>query len=409
MKILILSQLFDPEPTFKGASFAKGLIEQGHEVEILTAFPHYPEGKFYSGYKPSLCKLEIVDGLRVWRTYIYPSHDRSGFRRALTYISFALSARYIGAKKVSPPDVIYIYNLVTLTPASKYLRRKYGSKIVLDVQDPWPESVMNSGMLKLPMVGGFLTNFCKAAYLAMDTLVCSTPGFRENMKERGVSESKLSLIYRWTDQSLTAKAEPLSRSELGLPENFLILFAGTMGTSQDIDTILNAAKICLARKLEITFAFIGGGTEVDRLKARVLEEAIENVRFLPRQPISKIRGVLDLADALLVHLRDIPLFRISIPSKTEAYLSIGKPVLMALPGNAQQLVESANAGICCAAQDPEAIAKAAENFASLPTADLKQLGDNGQRFYDENLAMPIGVKKFSDLFQALVGKGNGIS
>lgn len=402
MKILILAQLFDPEPTFKGLSFAQELRRQGHEVEILTALPNYPEGKLYAGYKSTLCQSEKIDGLQVWRTYVYPSHDRSGFRRALTYLSFATSARYIGVKKVSVPDVIYIYNLVTLVAAATYLRHKYGSKIVLDLQDPWPDSIQNSGMLKIPKLEKLLTSYCTSAYMAVDSIICSTPGYREDMKRRNIPDSKLDLIYRWTDNSLTRETEPLTRKQLGLPENFLILFAGTMGTSQDIDSILDAAKICMSKHLDISFVFVGGGTEVERLSARKRNESIDNVFFLSRQPISKIRDLLDTADALLVHLRDTPLFRISIPSKTEAYLSIGKPILMAAKGNARDIVEQAEAGMSCEPESPEAIANAAQELSQLPREKLLEMGSSGKQFYQSTMSMQAGIQKFLAVFQKLM-------
>jgi hypothetical protein len=143
MKILLLTQWFQPEPFFKGLSFAKALKSRGHDVEVLTGFPNYPGGKLYPGYRVRLWQRESVDGIRVNRVALYPSHDRSGLKRMLNYLSFGLSAALIGPLLVQKPDVIYVYNLVTLGPAAYLLRFFYGCPVVYDVQDIWPDSVVD--------------------------------------------------------------------------------------------------------------------------------------------------------------------------------------------------------------------------------------------------------------------------
>src|SRR5712691_9902491 len=96
MRILILSQWFDPEPTFKGLAFAKQLASQGHTVEVLTGFPNYPGGQLYPGYRVLPWKVEWMDGIRVCRVPLYPSHDRSAVRRILNYLTFAVAAASLG-------------------------------------------------------------------------------------------------------------------------------------------------------------------------------------------------------------------------------------------------------------------------------------------------------------------------
>lgn len=78
MRILILTQWFDPEPTFKGLLFARELAARGHEVEVLTGFPNYPDGKVYPGYRIRPWVREKIDGINVLRVALYPSHNKSG-------------------------------------------------------------------------------------------------------------------------------------------------------------------------------------------------------------------------------------------------------------------------------------------------------------------------------------------
>ena len=110
MRILMLTQWFDPEPFYKGIPFAKKLISLGHEVEVLTGFPNYPGGKIYDGYSIRFCQREIMSGITVIRAGLYPSHDRSAIKRVLNYVSFAVSATIIGLFQVKSPDVLYVYH-----------------------------------------------------------------------------------------------------------------------------------------------------------------------------------------------------------------------------------------------------------------------------------------------------------
>src|SRR5271165_3505961 len=147
MKILMLTQWFQPEPTFKGLPLARALRDRGHEVEVLTGFPNYPGGKLYPGYRVQPWRREIMDGIRVNRVALYPSHDRNAMGRILNYLSFGATSALVGPWVVRKPDVIHVFNLVTLDVASRLLGLLKGARVVLDVQDLWPESLAASGMM----------------------------------------------------------------------------------------------------------------------------------------------------------------------------------------------------------------------------------------------------------------------
>lgn len=106
----MLTQWFDPEPTFKGLAFAKELVRRGHAVEVLTGFPNYPGGELYDGYKIRFFQREVMDGIPVIRVPLYPSHDGAAFKRIANYVSFALSSALLGALLVKPADVMYVYH-----------------------------------------------------------------------------------------------------------------------------------------------------------------------------------------------------------------------------------------------------------------------------------------------------------
>ena len=170
-----------------------------------------------------------------------------------------------------------------------------------------------------------------------------------------------------------------------------------MGKAQALDTVLDAAALLLGERVE--FVLIGGGIDVDRLRARTEAERIDNVAFLPRRPPSEIGDVLASADALLVHLRRDPLFEITVPSKTQAYMVAGKPILMGVSGDATQMVEEADNGVSFTPEDPSALADAVRQVMALPPEELAAMGARGQDYYESNLSLAVGAGRLAEVLE----------
>ena len=405
MRILLLTQWFDPEPTFKGLVFARELVRRGHDVEVLTGFPNYPGGKLYPGYRIRPWRCEILDGIRVVRVALYPSHDRSSWRRMLNYATFALSASVLGPLLVKRPDVVYAYHppATVALPALviKMLRR---SPVVYDIMDLWPDTVRASGMISGRRILGMLGRWCNFVYHRMDQLTVVSPGFRTILLSRGLQPGKVHAIYNWCDEERISAPgrDPELARELGFAGRFNIVFAGTMGLAQNLETVLEAARICRERCPAARFVFVGGGIEKARLEELARGMALDNVVFLNRQPVERIGSILALADVLLVHLKDDPLFCITIPSKTQAYMAAGKPILMAVRGDAAKLVERAGAGLSCEPGNALALADAVTRMSAMQRAELDAMGTAGRSFYDRELSLRAGVGRFEEVFHAAV-------
>lgn len=402
MRILILSQWFDPEPTFKGLLFARALVARGHQVEVLTGFPNYPGGNVYPGYRIRPWARERLDGIDVLRVALYPSHDNSGLRRFLNYASFALSAVVIGTALIRKPDVMYVYHPpITVGFAAAVIGFFRRTPFVYDVQDLWPDTVAASGMMSNTAVLGLLGKGCKFVYRRASRITVLSPGFKETLASRGVRADKLDIIYNWCDEdTLNCVSLPIQR--LGRPGRFCILFAGTMGHAQGLDSVLLAARICQTAVPVAEFLFIGGGVDRSRLEHMAEVMQLENVRFLPRQPMEAMGSILQGADALLVHLRDDPLFRITIPSKTQAYLAVGKPILMGVRGDAADLVTRSRSGTLCEPGDPQSITDAVKKLVETSPEDLATMGRNGKVFYHDALSLSRGAGEFDRIFKAVV-------
>jgi len=404
MNILFLSQWFQPEPCFKGLPFAKALREKGHHVEILTGFPNYPGGKVYPNYRVRLYQREMLDGIQVNRVPLYPSHDKSALRRIINYLSFAVSAFFLGPWLIRRPDIIYVCNLVTLSPVAFLLRFFFGSKIIIDVLDLWPESVISSNMLNNKAALYVLNNICKFVYRKADKLVVPSPGIKYALIGRGVPPEKIEVIYNWCDEScIVTDASPSdSAKRLEFAGKFVVLFAGTMGTAQGLDTLLDCAAGCKEALPGVQFALIGGGIERPRLQQRAEEMRLDNVTFLPLRSMDTMGAIFALADALLVHLKDDPLFRITIPSKTQAYLYAGKPIIMAMRGDAANLVCEAGVGIVCEPDNPQEMMNAIKTLYDMPEIERRKMGESGRDFYLRHLSFNEGVNRFERLFLSCV-------
>lgn len=399
VRILLLSQWFDPEPTFKGLVFARALVEQGFEVEVVTGFPNYPGGKIYPGYKMQLCRKEIIDGVKITRLPLYPSHGRSGIGRAINYLSFAISSLIYGLFCAKRPQVIYAYHPpLTVGISASIIRLFRRIPVVYDIQDMWPDTLRATGMVSNTTVLKAVGMLCSWVYKNVDQIVVLSPGFKRLLVERGVSESKVEVIYNWcAEDALTDSSRSLP-SDFPNGLNFRILFAGTMGKAQALDAVLDAAKILSENNKNILFVFLGGGIEVEALRRKATAEQLENVLFLSAVPMSDVGRYLKAADALLVHLKKDPLFTTTIPSKTQAYLASGKPILMAVDGDSADLIRKSGSGHIAESQNPEAIAAAALSLSLSSQAELNAMSKKGQEFYFSHMSLKHGVERFARIF-----------
>jgi glycosyltransferase involved in cell wall biosynthesis len=401
MNILYLTQFFDPEPTFIGMDFVKELISYENHVEVLTGYPNYPEGKIYNGYRLHLRQVEYRDDVKVVRVPLFPSHNRSAIQRIFNYVSFGFSAATIGQFYFKKPDVVFCYNLPTLGLAASLFRLFRRSKVVVTVQDLWPESVMESGMFRNKFLNKILLRKCNRFYKKMDGLIVLSHGFKENLIARGIKSERIEVTHNWCNEKLIRLAQSQKKIE---EKPFTILFAGNMGIGQALETIIEAALCLKNQNKNICFRLIGSGVKANELKNRTTELQLNNIEFIPPIPMSEISLEYDKADALLIHLKDTKLFEITIPSKTQAYLYTGKPILCGVRGDAATLVEQAHAGICFEPENVASLVSAAIKMSEMPYEQLVKMGQNGHKYYMEHLCFKKSVEKIDTFFRKVIGK-----
>jgi glycosyltransferase involved in cell wall biosynthesis len=403
VRVLLLSQWFDPEPTFKGLVFAKELLRQGFDVEVVTGFPNYPGGKLYPGYKIRYIQREVIDGVQVTRLPLYPSHNQSALGRVLNYASFSASATVYGVLMAKRSDVIYAYHPpLTVGIAASLIRLFRQVPVVYDIQDMWPDTLRATGMISNVRLLDIVAKICQVVYHSVDHLVVLSPGFKRLLIERGVPERKIDVIYNWCDEVSMSNPNGVVPKDFPSSDRFTIVFAGNMGKAQALDAVLDAAEIVQTKAPNICFVFIGGGVEVENLKSVAQAKRLHNVRFLQAVPMAEIGSILAKADALLVHLRKDPLFEITIPSKTQAYMAAGKPLLLAVHGDVADLIRDADCGIIAEPENSVAIADAALKLYSLSSSERHAMAERSKKYYQSQLSLRVGAGKFADVFKKLV-------
>ena len=410
MRTIFLTQWFDPEPgAIRGLPLARWLTARGHDVRVLTSVPNYPGGRVYPGYRMRLWQREVMDGVSVLRVPLYPSHDTSPLGRVANYTSFALSAATLGAALIGRGDVAYVYHPpATVGLPAVVLKALRGMPFVYHIADMWPESVVESGMLEgaalRRMVHGLLSVWCRAVYRQARAITVLSPGFKRLLVERGVPGDKIHVIYNWTDETMF---HPLPRDaelarELGLAGRFNILYAGNLGPLQGLDAVVRAAaRVRSMRAIQVVI--VGAGQQEAELRALAQSVGASNVLFVGRRPYHEMPRISALADVHLVHLRDLPFFRATIPSKTQVALACARPVLMAVNGDAADIVRKAEAGVTCPPEDESRIADAMVTLAESSRDELEAMGQRGRRFYLDEMSLDIGGRYMDGLLRDVGG------
>lgn len=410
MKVLILAQWYPPEQETRIHPLAQTLVERGHQVTSVTGFPNYPSGRLYPGYHIRWRQWERRDGVRVLRLPLYPSHDRSAIRRSLNYLSFAASASLLGPALCGPADVMWAYHPpLTVGIPAWWIGLLRNVPFVYEVQDMWPETLGATGMVPSLRAAKWISRLARFVYARAAAITVISAGFKRNLVSKGVPEDKIHIIPNWADEDIyrpVPRDESLA-AEYGLAGRFNVVFGGNLGAAQGLDNVLEAASL-LRDMREIQFVLIGDGIEAAALKSNVNKQGLENVRFIQRQPAERMPHLYALADVLLVHLKRDPLFEITIPSKTIAYLACGRPILCAVAGDTADVVRHSGAGMVCPPEEPEALAGAVRGLYAMPRSRREALGQAGRRTFLENYTRRVLVDRYEALFAQVARKKDSL-
>lgn len=412
MRIAMISQWYDPEKgsAIMSGTIARALTDRGHEVQVVTGFPNYPDGRLYPGYRVRPYQQEQLQGVTVHRAPLYVSHDLNPRRRATNYLSYAASASAIAVTRIGKVDATLVHSTpATVAIPAMALRALRRTPYVVHVQDLWPQTVTASGFLadgQHRRAESLLHRYCDAVYRHAASIAVTSPGMADLIAGRGVESRKISVIPNWADERHFRPVAPSAEivSELGPFRPFTVMYAGAMGEVQALDVLIDAAAI-LREHRDIGFLLVGGGVSEPSLKARASDAQLDNVRFIGHQPVERMAEILALGDAQIISLKNLPIFRSTLPSKIQATLAAGRPIIGALAGDAAAVIRDSGAGLTTTPGSAVELAEAILKAAAMPAEERRAWGDRGRGYYIDHLSQESGAQALTDLLHSAAERG----
>lgn len=400
MKILVLSQYFWPE-SFIINDIVRTLDEQGHEVVVATGKPNYPDGDIFEGYQARGTQRErYLDRIDVVRVPLWPRGAGGAKNLILNYLSFVLAGLFYlpWLLRKRQFDAILVFApspILQAIPAIplKWLKR---ARLALWVQDLWPESLAATGFVKnhhaLRVVGWFV----KGIYRCCDKLLVQSRAFFEPVA-RYASKDKIVYFPNSMD-ARTATDAPAIPAELAevLDKHFCVVFAGNLGTAQALDTLVQAA-VELRDEPEVRLVLVGSGSRLAWLQLQQQALGLDNLVLPGRFSMEAMPGIFERSSALLVSLRDQEIFAQTVPSKIQAYLAAGRPILASLNGEGARVVVEAGAGLTSPAEKVHPLVENIRRIKSMSLLQREQMGRAGRAYFDEHFEMRVQVEKLVDL------------
>ncbi len=406
MRILLINQAFvspDEPGHTRHFEMAKFLQSCGHELVIVASDLNYQTGQRTVDHKGIFAEQNF-DGVRVLRSYIYPALHRSYFWRIISFFSFMFSSIWT-ALQVKDVDLVMgttppIFQAVSAWIVALTRRKPF----LLEVRDLWPEFGVSMGVLKNPIVIALARWLEIFLYARATHILVNSPAYKEYMIGKGVPENKVTYIAYGTDVDMfNPQVDGSSiRSELGLQNKFVVLYAGALGQANDIDTILRAAQR-LNNEDKIRFVLFGDGKERTRLQSEAERMKLSNVIFAGVRPKKDMPQVVASADVCLAILQDIPMFRTTYPNKVFDYMAAGRATVLVIDGVSRKLIEDSYGGAYVQPGDDNQLAETILDLSK--NVDIvKQMGLNAREYLVKHLDRRDKLNETLELLMTLAGR-----
>lgn len=408
MKILILSQYFSPE-SFIINDVVRTLVAQGHEAVVATGKPNYPDGEVFPGYRVGGVQRELfAETVEVVRVPLWPRGKGGARNLILNYLSFVLCGLiffpWLLRKREFDAILVFAPSPITQVIPAILLKWLKKAHLAVWVQDLWPESLAATGFVRHPHLLKVVGYLVRGIYAGCDTLLVQSRAFVESVS-RYARRDKIVYYPNSIDvQSPVVAVDSISPELVGeLERHFSVVFAGNLGTAQAVETLLEAT-IQLKSDPEIRLVLVGSGSRLSWLQAQKQAHQLDNLLLPGRFPMEAMPQIFERAAALLVSLKDEDIFAQTIPSKIQAYLAAGRPIIASLRGEGARVVAEAGAGEACGPDDPTALAGLIRSMKSRPVAELHAMGLAGKAYFNEHFEMSSQVTRLVEILEAQ-GKG----
>ena len=409
MRILLLTLYFAPDIAANAVvmtELAEELTTLGHQVTVVTAFPHYASNVIDHRYRRLLVQRDEYKGIRVIRTYLYTSPHKRRLRvRLLSYISFNLLSTLAGLFAGSHDVILAPSPPLTIGLSAYIISRVKRIAYVYNVQDIYPDVMVKLGILKKPWIIALSHWLERFVYAHARHITVLSEGFRANLLRKDVPPEKITVIPNFVDVDFI---RPLPQDNsfshrFGLEGRFVVLYAGNIGHSQGLEHVLQCARL-LEHERGIAFAIVGNGSTKPRLEQQAREMGLSNLQFIPFQPAEDVPFLYAAADLSLVPLKRTVALD-SVPSKVYTIMASARPVIAAVdPGSdAWTLVEQAQCGLCVEPENPHALAEAIRTVYANP-ALRERLGRSGREHVVQHYTQQVVARQYHELLTSLVSQ-----
>ncbi len=405
MRILILSINYWPEVTGIGAFTtyrAEYLAAAGHDVEVCTAFPYYPEWKIPEKYAGMMVMNEERNGVRIARSYVYIPNPVTPLKRIVHEGSFVLSSALRLLTRRRPVVLLVISPPLGLAVTAILLSRLWRIPYVLDVEDLQPDSAADLGMLPAWAIR-LLYRVEAAAYRHARLVTTLTESMRKRIVDKGVAEEKAELLEPRMDDSLTdllPEEGTEFRKRYGLENEFLVTHSGNMGVKQGLDVVLEAAALNRGDG-SILFLLVGDGADRQRIQRRAAEMELRNVRFLPLLGQEDFRGLLAASGVCLITQQQ-SVSEVAFPSKIVTYLAAGRPIVASVNPECEiaRIIRESATGRIVKAEHPDALLVAIREMRG---EDLQKLGENARGYASQRWSSVRVLRNLERSLEAAAG------
>lgn len=406
MRLLIISQYFWPE-NFRINSLVTELVKRGHQITVLTGLPNYPCGSIFNQYLDNPSFYSHYEGAEIVRVPLVP-RGKNKLSLALNYVSFAISASIYGLWKLRNYnfDLIFTCQLspVTVGIPAVIIRAKKKIPMVFWVLDLWPESLQAVRVIRSKMLLYLVGKLVSSIYSRCDLILVQAKSFIPAIAKYNQTCSPIKYFPSWSDLIFNIGDEEAAIEIPIQKDSFTILFTGNIGQAQDFPAILAAAKR-LQNFAKIRWFIIGNGRMTRWVSENIKANGLEDCVFLLGDfAVERMPSFIKHADALLVTLKDEPIFSLTIPGKIQAYLAAGKPILAMINGEAARVVEESGSGIACAASNPISLVHAVERLLAMSKEERTAMGQKGliysMREFDKNCLITKLESILNDLIAA---------
>jgi glycosyltransferase involved in cell wall biosynthesis len=411
MKILYISQYYPPEmgaPSARVSELSREWVKRGHQVTVLTAFPHHPHGRKRKEDVGVLTRREKDGEVEIVRTYVFAARNSGFLLRIISYLSFMISAMMIGIWRVGRPDVVIATSPQLFTGvAGWWISRLLGASFVFEVRDLWPESIVTVGAMKESLAISLLKRLSAFLYRSADRIITVGPGYRRRIiSQYGIAPGKIDVVTNGVDLQLFEFRETdrrKYRQQLGVGDDTVVLYLGTHGMAHGLDFVLEAAD--RLRDRPIRFIFVGDGAEKPALERMASERRLDRVKFIPPQDKDAVVGLYAASDIALVPLRNVDLFTDVLPSKIFEIMGMRRPMIVSVDGDARTEVERGGAGIFAQPENAPELAEAIERLASQPELRAR-MGASGRRYVETHYPRSVLARRYAEILSGLLTKDN---